>query len=168
MLFKSRTYGVNTVEQAMRNIADHIKSRPGNEWVLAIGTDSQNRENYTKYCHVIMLVQKGKGGIFFHSVHREPRVKVVVERMMEEARMSIELTKSVLNELEEMFYEEYFDFTSEKLGIEIHCDMGYEGKSRDAIASAIGWITMEFAGEVTAVIKPDSAAASSIADSFTK
>lgn len=168
MLFKSSTYGMCTLEQTIQHITNKISSNANSEWVLAVGTDSQNKGASTKFCQVILLHEKGKGGIFFYSVNKAKRIEITKLRMLEEARESIDLVKSVLNILEEMFYEETFDYTEYDIKIEIHCDLGYRGKSSEAISDTIGWIVAEFGDTVTPKIKPDSMAASSIADIHTK
>lgn len=169
MRFLSPTYGVcATTEDVVNKIIERVMSNPDAEWIVAIGSDSQNKQNYTKFCNAILVLEKGRGGTYFYSVHSEDKIKVLQERMLTEAGMSIELGKEVIEILENKFVNEIFDFTKYHMSLEIHCDLGNNGKSRDSIKAAIGWITSEFGSLVTTKIKPDSPAASYIADKYTK
>lgn len=169
MLFKSLSYeGKNNTVAVMDKIIDRIKDRPDSEWTLAIGTDSQNKGNSTKFCQVILLHEKTKGGQFFYAVQSQERIKVIQHRMLEESRMSIDTGRDVLKFLEDKFIAEEFDYIEHKVNLEIHCDLGANGKSRDSIKTAIGWITAEFGGLITPRVKPHSCAASHIADIYTK
>ena len=167
MKFKSNTYGSCNVNQIVNLIVNKIEES-NTDWVLAIGTDSQNKRNTTKFCEVILLHEVGKGGIFFYRTHFEDKIDVLQNRMLEEARYSIELAKEVIEALDSQYFEREFDFTEHNIKLEIHCDLGVNGKSKVAVKSAIGWIAAEFGGLVTTRIKPDSPAASHIADIHTK
>lgn len=167
MKFQSKTYGACNTTEVVDNIIDKVKTNKS-EYIIAIGTDSQNKGNNTKFCEVIVLYEVGKGGNFFYRTHIENRIDVLQNRMLEEARRSIELAKEVIELLDEEFVNNGFDFTSEDLSLEIHCDLGENGASEVAIRSALGWITAEFGGLVKPRIKPDSPAASHIADMHTK
>lgn len=169
MRFISPTYGVcETTEDVLNKIIERISKKPEAEWIVAIGSDSQNKKGFTKFCNAILVLEKGKGGTYFYSVHSTNRVKVLQARMLQEAEMSINTGREMLTILENKFVNEEFDFTEYNLNLEIHCDLGNNGKSKDSIKAAIGWITSEFGDLVTTRIKPDSPAASYIADRYTK
>lgn len=168
MNFKSKSHGSKSLEDVVKTFINKIQSNPNSSWVLAIGTDSQNITHNTKFCEVVLLHEVGNGGSFFYRTDKEERIDVLPTRMLEEARRSIELAKEVIELLDEEFVNNGFDFTSEDLSLEIHCDLGENGASEVAIRSALGWITAEFGGLVKPRIKPDSPAASHIADMHTK
>lgn len=166
--FISPTYGKVSLEEMMIRITDKIKSRPNSEWIIALGTDSQNKGNITTFCSTILVLEKGKGGIYFYIRQIKDRVTEVQYRMLTEAEMSIKLGHTILENFEDLYLTEKFDFYEYNIELEIHCDLGNNGKSRDSISAALGWITAEFGGKITAKIKPDSPAASYVADKHTK
>lgn len=169
MRFRSPTYGVcDNEEVVVNNIFDRILTNKHSEWTIAIGTDSQNRKDTTKFCRAILLLEKGKGGIYFYSVHSEKRFHVVQNRMLKEAEMSIDLGRDLIDKIEDRLLSDELIDEGINITFEIHCDLGHNGKSKDSIKAAIGWISAEFGGLVTTKIKPESTAASSIADKYTK
>lgn len=145
-----------------------MQEKPDSDWVIAIGTDSQNRRSTTKFCSAILLIEQGNGGIYFYSTHSDPRLQGVQHRMLKEAEISIQVGHEVIKTLEDMYLEEKLKEIDYDVKFEIHCDLGINGKSESAIKSAIGWITAEFGGRVTTRIKPDSPAASYVADKYTR
>lgn len=169
MRFVSPTYGVCEGSSVIVDkIFEKILTNEYAEWIIAIGTDSQNKQSKTKFCSAILLLEKGKGGTYFYSTHEVKRVPFIQNRMLKEAQLSIDLGKKIIDEIENKQLSEEFYDKEMKISFEIHCDLGYEGKSRDSISAAIGWITAEFGETVTARIKPESTAASCIADKYTK
>ena len=95
-------------------------------------------------------------------------MKVLQHRMLKEAEMSIDIGHRFIEVLEDKFLSGEFDMSKYNINLEIHCDLGHNGKSKDSIKAAIGWVTSEFGDLVTTKIKPDSPAASYIADIYTK
>jgi len=169
MIFNSPSYGIcKTTEEAVNEVVRRIGIKPDSEWTIAIGTDSQNKGNSTKFCNAILILEKGSGGTYFYSVHSIPRVKGTQHRMLKEAEMSIKLGHEVIEILEDKYLKEEIEDIYHNVKLEIHCDLGRNGKSRNSINAAIGWINAEFGNMVTAKIKPNSPAASYVADKYTK
>ena len=169
MKFTSPTYGVCNNEGIMVDkIFERILTNEHSQWTIAIGTDSQNKRYSTKFCTAILLLEKGKGGIYFYTVHSEKRIHVVQNRMLKEAEMSINLSKKVISKVEEKLLSDEFIEKDLDVSFEIHCDLGRHGKSRDSIKAAIGWISSEFGGLVVPRVKPESTAASCVADKHTR
>lgn len=162
MEFLSPTHGkLENLLEVSKKISEKIKENPDSEWTIAIGTDSQKTKNKVRFCSAILLLEKGNGGTYFYSMYFLPQFASLQERMLKEAQKSI----SIGHELIEYTAENVLDY---KVKLEIHCDLGKNGDSKNAIAETIKWIHSEFGGKVIARIKPDSAAASSIADKYTK
>lgn len=166
-MFVSPTHGIcENVEQVINKIFEKIASKEHSDWTIAIGTDSQNKKQSTKFCSAILLLEKGKGGIYFYQVSHESRFHVLQNRMLREAELSIVLGREVITKAEDKILEE--DLLERNVSFEIHCDLGKYGKSQESIKAAIGWITSEFGDSVVTRVKPDSTAASSIADKHTR
>lgn len=169
MKFRSPTYGLcENLDEVMDVAIKRIKSKPSSEWIIAIGTDSQNKGSSTKICSAILVLEKGKGGMYFYSRSFVPKIKVLQQRMLKEAEISIGIGHKIIEIIENRFLQGELDILDYNVGFEIHCDLGHNGKSRDSISAAIGWITAEFDGQVCAKIKPESLAASCVADKYTK
>lgn len=169
MKFISPTYGLcKNVEEAVKIMKSKILNNPSADWTIAIGTDSQNKANNTTICSAILLIEKGNGGIYFYSKENVPRMQVIQKRMLKEAEISIGLGHEIIKIIEDDFMNNEEGILENNVNLEIHCDFGENGKSKDSIKAAIGWITAEFGGQVDAKVKPDSLAASCIADKYTK
>lgn len=167
MRFLSPTFGLcENTEKVIDKIFEKVVSNADSEWTIAIGTDSQNKRRHTNFCSAILLIEKGKGGSYFYSTSIEDRHHVVQNRMLREAQLSIELGKEIIEKIENKLLED--DLLNTSISFEIHCDLGNDGKSKDSIKAAIGWISAEFGENVIPKIKPDSPAASCIADKYTK
>lgn len=166
--FRSQTYGKCSFSEVMTHITNRIAANPDEKFLFAIGTDSQNHRKETKFANVLMLHMIGKGGIFFCLTHNDDRIRVVTTRMLEETHQSIDIAFDVVNWFEEEYKKGGFDFSAYDIKMEIHCDIGHNGASSDAIKGTLGWIQAEFGDSVLGVIKPVSAAASHLADRYTK
>lgn len=165
----SPTHGVCRNERdVVEKLFSKILENKNSEWTIAIGTDSQNKRHSTKFCTAVLLLEKGKGGTYFYSVFSEDRVHVIQNRMLREAQHSIDLGRTIIDKIEDKLLSDGLIEENIDISFEIHCDLGYGGKSRDSIKAAIGWIASEFGGLVSPKIKPESTAASCIADKYTR
>lgn len=169
IVFRSPTHGVcENIEQVIDIMFEKITSKEHADWTIAIGTDSQNKKSTTKFCSAILLLEKGKGGIYFYTLNSEERFHVLQNRMLREAELSIVLGREVITKAEDKILEDGLLDRNISVSFEIHCDLGEYGKSQESIKAAIGWITSEFGDSVVARVKPESTAASSIADKHTR
>lgn len=169
MKFLSPTHGVcDNEKEVVKKIFERILTNEHAKWTIAIGTDSQNNKTRTRFCQAILLLEQGNGGSYFYSAHSEERFHVVQNRMLKEAEMSINLGKVIIEKIEDELLSDKLIDKDIDVAFEIHCDLGHDGKSRDSIKAAIGWITASFGGNVTPRIKPESPAASCIADRYTR
>ena len=75
---------------------------------------------------------------------------------------SDELAKEMLANI---IGEKSFDIDDIDVHFQIHCDIGKSGKTRELIKEIVGWVTSE---GYDCLIKPDSYAANSIADKYSK
>ena len=105
---------------------------------------------------VICLINEGHGGVFFYHIDLLPKIKNLNTKIFTETEKSLEIAR----ELNEYFHEEGI-----RADVEIHVDIGREGKTKDLIQSILGWITAE---GFVAKIKDESYVASTIADRISK
>lgn len=158
---KSLTYGEVTIKQIANIIKEKIEKDPG-KYELMIGTDSQNTHN-TKIVSVISLHNIGHGGIFFYDVIYTDKINNITRKILYETSLSLTLANELVNELENLIIED-FDYTN-YIHLGIHVDAGQNGDSKQTIPEIVGWIK-SCGYDVT--IKPDSYAASSIANKYSK
>lgn len=158
---KSPTYGIVTIKDIAVIIKNKIKDNPG-LYNLMIGTDSQTYDK-TKVVSVIALHHIGYGGIYFYDISYIPRVTNINRKMLYETSQSINLATQLVDELEN-FIDEDFDYTK-YINLKIHVDVGLNGDSKQTIPEILGWIK---SCGFNVDIKPESYAASSIANKYSK
>lgn len=158
----SPTYGQVTIPKAAEIIST-IVADPNEAYDLVIGTDSQNFDN-TKMVVVIALHHIGHGGIFFYNTFYVGRITNVGQKLYYETQISLECAQLLINALESVKAEKGFDYEN-LLHIGIHVDAGLRGPSCKVIPEIVGWVT---SCGYDVVVKPDSYAASSVANKFSK
>lgn len=151
------------MEEVSRIIMKRVQASPQDEHCLFIGTDSQNMGSITKIVPVIMMTVPGKGGIFFFDVMKIPRINSLRIKLNKETQYSLQYADDLVAEFEKLFDECNFDYTV--LNISIHVDAGRKGATRELMEGISAWV--ESCGYDCA-FKPNSCAASSVADRISK
>ena len=152
---RSPTHGKVTYNQMIKLIKRFIEISPGSAYNISVGTDSQNFD-YTKTVIVVAIHRVGSGGIFFYDVKNVKKITNISQRIFYETSSSLDIATKLSQTLE----EEGINF-----GISIHIDVGDKGQSSKLIPEIVGWVKACGFGCET---KPNSYAASSIADKYTK
>lgn len=164
MAFQSQTYGKLNLRSIPDKIMDYVKRMEhyGAPFQITVGTDSQNFSD-TKIVSVIAVTCEGHGGIFFYEVSRIRRIADVRLKLTEETTRSLEVMTTLVETLEKEDYREIRD----KLSLVIHVDASWNdrGKTKELIPGLVGWIK---ACGYDCKVKPESYAASSIADRISK
>ena len=160
---KSITYGDVTMSEVANIIANRVQNSTTDGYSLMIGTDSQNFDK-TKVVVVIALYEIHHGGIFFYDVTHVNRLDAIGPKLQYETQLSLQYAQELIAEFEKLFDKTGFDYT-EHMDFAIHVDAGTNGPSKQVIPEIVGWIT---AMGYKAIIKPESYAASSIANKITK
>lgn len=164
-MWHSATYGKLNLKDIPEKLLEFYErnSLYGESMELTVGTDSQNHSDGTKIVTVISIICRGHGGIFFYTTEHREFIEVVKQKLETETYISLETAKALLDYLDEEKYKVIVD----NCPISIHIDAGNapHGKTKDLIQSLTGWVrAMGYGCEV----KPDSYAASSVADKFSK
>ena len=141
-----------TLKEVVARINEYVKDY---EYAIEVGTDSQTNDK-TKFVTAIVVRRVGRGGIFFYHGNTQPKIHTLRERIHAETQLSVDLANLVID----LFLD-----SGEMHEIEIHCDVGEYGKTRSLIREVTGYVT---AMGFDCKVKPDSYAASSIADKFSK
>lgn len=157
-----------TFNEAIKVIADYIRTNPNAEYDITVGTDSQTHK-YCRMVEVICICRVGDGGIFFYRREDIPKIKVLKEKIIEETNRSIENATGFIDKLQEELLEDNIDldemFLEERLAFAVHADIGKRGKTKELIKEICSWIE---ASGFEARIKPDSYAASGVANMLSK
>ena len=157
-----------TYDEMIKIIAKFIADKPNEHYDVTVGTDSQNHK-MTHMVEVIAVHRVGDGGIFFYVESWIKKIDILKEKIYEETRRSLEnamgfvdsLAYELINydiDLDEMAKEKRFGFA-------VHADIGHAGGTQQLISEITGWIkSLKF----DVVIKPDSYAASGVANKISK
>lgn len=146
-----------TIEQVANQVQSFMNGEPHYDYDIVIGTDSQNFTNDTKMVCVVAVHRRGHGGIFFFDISHVELVTNVKRKLILETSVSLECAQKFVDVFE------IPDRISHTLTI--HIDAGEGGESRVAIPSIVGWVC---ACGYNYSVKPDSYAASSIANKYSK
>lgn len=136
----------------------------GEQIDIIIGTDSQNFPEKTKVVTVIAMVCNCHGGIYMYEIKKVDTITNVKQKLQLETGDSLLLAQSLVDILEsDSKYNEMY----KSCELSIHVDAGNSehGKTKKLIPELVGWIN---SCGYNAKVKPDSFAASSIADRISK
>lgn len=160
----SPTKGKMELSSIADDIISYIADEPELPYEITVGTDSQNF-NYTKIVEVVSVHRGTKGGIFFYAIQRHRKIGNIREKIVTETACSLELAERLFACLDDS--AEQLDFSIDECDVsyQIHCDVGNNGRTSEIIPEIVGWV--ESCG-YECRIKPESFAASSIADRFSK
>jgi uncharacterized protein len=163
--FLSETHGVLSFDQVMARISEFIDSKPNAEYLLAIGSDSDIRNQDTsgsKYLHVVtalLIYRIGFGGKYFRNYENLTNIYSLKQKIYAETMKSINFALGLKPVLKKAL-----NGNSEKLNFEIHVDIGEGGKTRDMISEITGMIKgIGFCVKT----KPNAYAATKVADRHT-
>ncbi len=161
---KSPTRGNVTIKQMVEIVRDYVNAMPLEQYDITIGTDSQNFDR-TKIVMVVAVHRRGKGGIFFYKVVYQKKITNIRVKLTKETSLSLALADEFLKEMEEEFYRSGFDYQADNINYAIHVDAGHDGKTNALIPEITAWVEAQ---GYHVKVKPDSYAASSIANKFSK
>ncbi len=156
-MFQSPTYGDLELPQVRERILHFLANDPDKIYQIVIGTDSQPHNGLgVDFVTALVVHRIGAGGIYFWRRTVNKKHYVLRERMYEEATMSLEMAETVLTLLHKDGITKY--------DVEIHVDIGKFGDTREMIQEIVGMIR---GSGYNVKIKPESYAASKVADRYT-
>ena len=145
-----------TFDEVVTTIVEEMEENPKDRYEVLVGTDSSSGSEQVDFVSAIVLHRLGKGGRYFWTRKRERRIPSLHQKIWREALLSFELAQRLLESLTE--------FSSLQFNLEIHVDIGENGRTKKMIDEVVGMII----GSGFAVrIKPQAYAASSVADKYT-
>lgn len=157
MDFRSPTVGRVTLNEMTEQIKEYIEEAPKDMYRIVVGTDSQTNQSSTCFVTALIIHRVGKGARFYFRKIKTKPVLNLSHRIYTETDFSLKVMEQlkqhgILNELS-------------KWPIEVHLDIGKQGRTRKLIQEVVGWVN---AVGFIPRIKPDAFGASSVADKFTK
>lgn len=156
-MFQSPTYGQLALSQVRDKILLFLSKDPDRKYRLVVGTDSQpHNGSGVDFVTAIVVHRVGTGGIYFWKRTVNKKTYVLRARMYEEAALSLEMAETVLALLHQDGITKY--------DVEIHVDIGKFGDTHDMINEIVGMIR---GSGYSVKIKPESYAASKVADRYT-
>jgi len=163
-LFRNMSQQDITFDIMADKILNYISQQPQKDYILAIGTDSQTTSD-TKMVLSITLHRLFNGGIFFlHTAHRKAyQHNQLHQKLYDETQTSLDAAEILIEKLK----NKGLDIQDKKSNIHlsIHMDIGKNGPTSKYIQELEGWVK---AVGYEYEIKPNSYAASTIADKYSK
>ena len=155
-MFSSPTKGRMSLDEMIDDIVAYIRADVEAEYRLVIGSDSHTSLG-THIVTAVIIRRMGKGARYFYRHHYHRVIRSLRQKLYYETALSLEVVQTLKERLA--------SFTPDQLNIEIHIDAGYVGATRDLIKEIVGMVV---ANGFEARVKPDSYAASAVADRHTK
>lgn len=155
--FFSPTYGVLSLDRVIHVMREFLGERPQDSYRLLVGTDSvRGRSEHTVLVTALVLHRVGNGGIYFVLRQNFRNLQTLQVRILQEAITSVDVAQRLLAEpsIADLLIGD----------IEIHVDVGHVGPTRDLIREIVGMVQ---AHGFPVKTKPDSYAASKVADRYT-
>jgi len=154
--FKSITYGVLDYDQVINQISLYIKEDQNSNYKIIVGTDSEARTGSVDFVTAVIVHRLGKGGIYFWQKQTIAHQNSMQQRLTQETQLSLELAWKIRDSFQQNGLSAYEP--------EVHIDVGMDGVSRDMVK----WVTGMILGSgFVYKIKPESFAASTVADRYT-
>ncbi len=165
-MYQSQTYGKLELTDVPAKILEYFERNKDFEepFQITVGTDSQNFSD-TKMVSVIAVTCQGHGGIFFYEISHIDKIMDVRRKLTEETTRSLEVMETLVSILEQDQYKTLRD----NITLAIHVDAGWseKGKTKELIPMLVGWIK-GIHPEIQTLVKPQSWAASTVADRISK
>lgn len=159
--FVSPTKGNLTVEGMTHSISDFVREEPNSFYRLVIGTDSQakkvNGQAEIDFVTAIVVHRQGRGARYFWRKDKRFQSPSLRDKIYTETLISLETAEKLVPSLRAAV-------TPAKYDLEIHIDVGPLGPTREMIKEVVGMVS---GSGYTAKTKPESWAASSVADKHT-
>lgn len=151
--FYSPTKGKMTFDEVIGDVVAIMEEDPKTHYEIVVGTDSHSSPGEMDFVSAIIVHRVGKGGRYFWKRIRERNIYTLRQKIYREALLSFELAKELMEELEQRTLLDY--------NLEIHVDVGRNGRTRELIDEVVGMIV---ASGFAVKTKPDAYAASCVAD----
>jgi len=159
------SYGLKIdANQIVREIVDFIKAKPNFNYKVIIGSDSLHlQDNGADFVTAIVVHRVGNGGRYFWRRLDLGKFYNLHDRIIQEVMLSIDTAKEILADMEKATKEQAALGVKLNWDFEIHVDVGENGPTKNLIQEVVGMVR---ANNFEAKTKPDSYAASKVADRY--
>lgn len=160
--FFNPSKGVLSFEGLLKEIINWIKEKSEAKYEIVVGCDSSSEEE-PDFPVAIVILRKGEGGRFFlkRIKYKDKKFYNWKERILQEVLISCDVALALRENLNKKISEEEINPNLEFNYI--HADVGGNGVTKDMIKEVVGLIK---SNGFEAKIKPESYAASIVADRF--
>jgi len=157
--FRSPTLGRMQLTKVAKEISSYINQDSQRKYRLIVGTDS-NGDKKADFVTAIIVYRVGRGGRYFWKKTNGNKIfHTLRDRIYQEVTLSLQTAQDILGQLESSLKPDQqpdYDF-------QIHIDVGQRGPTREMIKEVVGMVR---GNGFKAKIKPESFAASSVADKY--
>ncbi|QAA76261.1 MAG: hypothetical protein BIP78_0495 [Candidatus Bipolaricaulis sibiricus] len=154
--YHSPTLGKLSFTEVLDEILLMMSCAPEDQYEVVVGTDSQTYCDEVEYVSAIVVHRVGRGGRYFWRRMKDKRPISLRERIYREAWLSYETAEDLIRSLKERGISEF--------QLEIHVDIGRNGRTRDLVEEVVGMI---LGVGYRVRTKPEAYAASAVADKYT-
>jgi len=147
------------LNKVIEDISAFISQNSQDKYKLIVGTDSDG-DKKADFVTAVIVYRVGRGGRYFWKKTNGNKIyHTLRDRIYKEVTLSLETAQDLLAQLKTALVanpESNYDF-------QIHIDVGQNGPTRDMIKEVVGMVR---GNGFKAKIKPESYAASTIADKY--
>ena len=161
-LFYSPSRGQLSFEEMLEDLLAYIREKPEKSYEVIVGCDSSSSDT-PEFPLAVVVLRTGQGGRFFLKKIAYPDRRFVgwKTRILQEVLLSCDLALTLKEELKRRTEE--CDFPRYQFRY-IHADVGGNGQTQEMIKEVVGIIR---GNGFEPKIKPESFAASNVADRYT-
>ena len=157
--FRNPTKGRMNLAKVAKEISDFIGQDFQSQYNLVVGTDS-NGEKKTDFVTAIIIHRLGRGGRYFwKKTNGHETFHTLRDRIYREVTLSLQTAQEMLGQLEAVLGSKQESCCN----LQIHIDVGQNGPTRELIKEVVGIVR---GNGFEAKIKPESYAASNVADKY--
>ncbi|HPD06956.1 MAG TPA: ribonuclease H-like YkuK family protein [Candidatus Bipolaricaulis sp.] len=154
--YHSPTLGRLSFNEVVDEILAMMAAVPEAPYEVVVGTDSQTYADEVDYVSAIVVHRVGRGGRYFWRREKDERPQSLRERIYREAWLSYETAEELIRALKDRGVSGF--------QLEIHVDIGRNGRTRDLVEEVVGMI---LGVGYRVRTKPEAYAASAVADRYT-
>ena len=140
-------------EEVLEKVVWFLNLDKNASYDLIIGTDSEAVQGNADFVTAVIVHKKGRGGVYFWGRQNVKNLYSLKQRIWHEATISLAMAQNLVDDFAKVGLVD--------LNLEIHVDIGPNGKTRELIADIVGMIRSNGFKVAT---KPTSWGASHVAD----
>ncbi len=158
LIFNNPSLGQMNTREVAQEIIAFMERAPKEKYELLVGTDSSGSK-YANFVAAIIIYRTGRGGRYFWARTKQEKAYFhLQERIHREVTISLEVSQMILEELKQDLCSKNINYD-----FQIHIDVGENGPTQKIIKEVVRMVK---GNGFKASIKPDSYAASNVADKY--